>query len=311
MCRGAFVQNKLNFIRSITFSAILILSVFSLAAGGATDTASSDGTITITDNYDRSIILDGPAKTVVSLAPAITETVFALGHGDALVGKTSYCNYPPEASEVPAVGTLMEPDIEAIVALSPDIVIASTHFPKEALDNLENAGQKIAVFMGQESFDGVYDGVIRPVAKVLGDEKSGEKLISSMQKTVKKAENRVAKFKVHPTVYYVVGFGEGGDWTATGDTFIGEMIEMAGGKNIAADATGWSFNLETLVDSDPDIIIIPGWASGMFETTPVYSDLTAVKEGHVYVIDQDIVNRQGPRLADGFAELVNIIGTVN
>lgn len=195
--------------------------------------------------------------------------------------------------------------------MNPDIVIASTHFPKEAMDRLVAAGENVAVLMGQDSFQGAYDGVIRPVALILGDIDAGEVLIASMEATVDKALAVVAGFSRTPSVYYVVGFGEGGDWTAGGDTFISEMIDTAGGKNIAEDISGWSFSLEAIVDGDPDLILLPGWAEPIFKTAPVYSDLRAVKEGHTIAIDENAIVRQGPRLAEGFAGLVEAIGSVN
>ena len=88
------------------------------------------------------------------------------------------------------------------------------------------------------------------------------------------------------------------------------MIEMAGAVNIAADVSGWAFSIESIVDRDPDLILLPGWAEAIFVTTPIYSDLRAVGNGNVIAIDEDAIVRQGPRLADGFASLVDIIGSV-
>jgi len=289
----------------------MFFTVLPLAARGIGEEDTSASSITLVDHFGREINLDAPARRVVSLSPGITETVFALGYGDSLVGRTQYCDYPPEAASVPAVGSLMEPDLESIVALEPDIVIASTHFSKESLEQLVSAGLNVAVLMGQESFEGVYDGVIRPVSVILGDPAAGDKLVASMEATVDDALSRAAGFSRRPSVYYVVGFGEGGDWTAGGDTFISEMIEMAGGRNIAADVKGWSFSLEALVDGDPDLILLPGWAEPIFKTTPVYKDLRAVKEGNAIAIDENTIVREGPRLAEGFSSLVDAVGSVH
>jgi iron complex transport system substrate-binding protein len=204
----------------------------------------------------------------------------------------------------------MEPNVEAIVAAGPDLVIASTHFPQEALARLEEAGQTAAVLMGQESFQGTYDGVIRPAALLLGDIPAGESLIDAMERDRKKAAEKAAGFPRRASVYYVVGFGESGDWTAGGDTFIGEMIRQAGARNIAEDVNGWSFSIEALVERDPDLILIPAWADGIFQTSPIYKDLRAVKENHVRVIDENIIVRQGPRLAAGYTDLVDAVGSV-
>ncbi len=293
---------------------LIVIAAMPLTARGSSESvgnAESADAIVVTDHFGREVLLEKPAQTIISLSPGITETIFALGYGDRLIGRTSFCDYPPEALQVTPVGSLTEPDIEAIVALSPDIVIASTHFPEDVMNRLIAAGQKVAVLMGQESFQGVYDGVIRPASILVGDPDAGELLISLMQDTVTRALDTVAGFSENPSVYYVVGFGEGGDWTAGGDTFISEMIEMAGGKNIASDVNGWSFSIEAIVDRDPDLILVPGWAIDVFPVTPIYSDLRAVKNGSVVGIDENSIVRQGPRLADGFAELVDTIGSVN
>ncbi|MCK5735005.1 MAG: ABC transporter substrate-binding protein, partial [Spirochaetaceae bacterium] len=125
----------------IVFLLLTLIAVILVFARGSDDPVSQTGTITVTDHYGREVSLDSPAETIVSLSPGITETIFALGYGDRLLGRTSYCDYPPEAASIPSVGSLMEPDIEAITAISPDIVIASTHFPEDALDRLTAAGQ--------------------------------------------------------------------------------------------------------------------------------------------------------------------------
>lgn len=307
------LRTKILF-RSFFLVVITVASTLALSARGSDESpvsSSASSGITVTDHFDREVTLESPALTIVSLSPGITETVFALGYGDRLIGRTSYCDFPPEAATVTPVGSLTEPDIETIVALSPDIVIASTHFPQEVLTRLLDAGQNVAVLMGQESFEGVYDGVIRPVSLLLGDSEAGERLVASMELVVADAMKKASSLSRRPSVYYVVGFGEGGDWTAGGDTFISEMIEMAGGDNIAADVVGWSFSIESLVARDPDLILVPDWAMGIFPTTAIYSDLRAVTNDSVSAIDENSIVRQGPRLAEGFANLVDVIGSLN
>jgi len=303
--RGKFMSDffAVSNVRGLAAFIILLLQQFVSA-----EAVETEDRISIVDYYGALVVLDKSAESVVSLSPGITETIFAIGHGKLLVGRSAYCDYPPEAAGITVVGSIIEPNIELIVDLSPDIVIASTHFTREDFKRLTELGLKVVVLNGQESFGGVYDGVIRPVAALLGDLEAGEKLISSMQVTIAEAMEKVKRFSSNPTVYYVVGFGEGGDWTAGGDTFIGEMITLAGGKNIAEDVSGWSFNLESLVRRDPDIILIPPWAKELFPTTPVYSDLRAVQNGNVLVVDEKTISRQGPRTAKAFAGLVDTLG---
>ncbi|MDC7124259.1 MAG: ABC transporter substrate-binding protein [Spirochaetales bacterium] len=242
---------------------------------------------------------------VVSLAPNITEIIFALGKGDTLVGRTDYCNYPAETADIPSIGSIMEPNIEKIIELEPDLVIASTHAPEKAAELIEKAGIRVNYYYNEGSFEGVYN-LITSVAKDVGAESIAEKINADIKKRFAIVKNKAADIQNRPTVYYVVGFGDGGDWTAGGKTFIGQMIKAAGGSNIAEDLDGWSYSIEKIVENDPDIILISSSMKASFSTAPVYSDLSAVKNGKLYAINEDLINRPGPRIIEG-AELLNDI----
>ena len=247
-------------------------------------------------------------QRIVSLGPNITETLFALNREELLVGRTDYCDYPPEALDIPSVGTLTEPSLEKIVSLNPDLVIASTHVKAELLNTLEEAGISVLSVYSEEDFDGVYS-LIRQVADRIGAGDEGMKLTDEMRKTVALVQEEVAG-REKPVVYYVIGYGEYGDYTAGGNTFIGKMIEMAGGVNAAAELEGWRYSLEKLLVQDPDMLICSGNYGNIAEELSEaagYRDLTAVKEGRVYTIDNNKLDRQGPRLAEGLMDLAGII----
>ena len=263
--------------------------------------------ITVTDSYGREITLSSPVKTIVSAAPSITETVFALDKGDLLVGRTDYCDYPAQTASIQSIGSLMEPNIEKIAEINPDIVIASDHFKKESAEKLEDLSIKVLILKEDKTFEGVY-GTIRIIARITGAETRAEEIIAGMQQTVDDVKKAVAG-KDKPAVYYVIGFGEYGDYTAGGDTFIGQIIEMAGGDNIAKNVNGWSYSLESLVEADPYCIVISKYwnMKQNFVNAEGYKELTAVKEGRVYEIDSNLLDRQGPRLAEGLKALAAII----
>ena len=265
---------------------------------------------TFIDYYGRPVTVKANVNRVVSLAPGITETILALGHGSKLIGRTDFDDFSPEIQNVPSVGNMTQPAMEIILALSPDIVIASNHCPRSVVESLEQVNIDVAVLMAGTSFTSVYSGVIKPIAAILGDADSGDSLVREMELIRSTALEKADSFPYRPKVYYVVGFGEGGDWTAGGNTFIGDMIQAAGGDNIAQSVSGWSFSLEALVNADPDVIIISSTEVEKFSRTPIYSGLRAVNEDRLIGIDEDIVVRQGPRLAEGFSSLVNAIGTV-
>ncbi len=263
--------------------------------------------ITVIDSFDRSVTIPKPAIRVVSTAPSVTETIFALGKGNILKGRTDYCDYPAEAQNVPSIGSLREPDIEAIAELNPDIVIASTHFTKESLDKLTALSIPVVVLADQDSFEGAYC-TIEDISRLIGAEIEGNRLITDMKTTVDSVKNAV-RGKDKPSIYYVIGFGEYGDFTAGGDTFINQIITMAGGNNIAAGIQGWSFSLEQIVDSDPDILVCSKFwdAKDSIMGANGYRDLRAVKNGNLFEIDNNMLDRQGPRLAEGLKALAKIL----
>lgn len=259
------------------------------------------------DSYDREVTIDKEPERVISIAPSITETIFALGKGDKLVGRTDYCDYPADASKVQSIGNLTDPNIEKIVELKPDVVIVSTHFKKENIDKLEGLGIKVVSIYGEESFDGVYD-TINKVAEILNAKTEGDKLVSDMKAKVEAVTKKVKDLS-KPSVYYVVGYGKYGDFTATKETFISEAIGMAGGENAAKDAEGWKYSLEKLVEKNPDILVCDNKndTKAGIEAANGYKDLKAVKEGKLLEIDSNLLNRQGPRLADGLEALAKLI----
>ncbi len=261
----------------------------------------------IEDGHNRVIEIEEEPARIISLAPSITEAIYAVGAGDKLIGRTDYCDYPVEASEVESIGSLRSPNIEKIAELEPDLVIASTHFSDEVLKKFDELEIKVIVLIAQESFDGVYE-IIEKTGLVLNKNQEAYDLVSEM-KTEVTALLELVKSVEKKDVYYVVGFGQYGDYTATGDTFIHNMLEMAGGNNVAKDAEGWVYSIEKLVEQDPEILIVTNkWdAATELKATAGYIDLTSVTEEKLFGINEDFLNRQGPRLVQGLKALIEII----
>lgn len=282
-------------------------SVASQTAATDTTAKKTNYPMTIKDSYDREVVIDKQPQRVISIAPNITETIFALEAESVLVGRTEYCDYPPETSKIESVGTIQEPSIEKIAELKPDLVIASTHFSKDTLTKLEELKIPTVVLYGEESFEGVYE-TISKVGNILNSNEKAELLILDMKKKVEDVKKAV-EGKDKPKVYYVIGYGKSGDYTAGNNTFIGQLLEMAGAENAAADVTDWKYSLERLIEKNPEIMICPsvgGYKQGL-EATNGYKDLDAVKNKKLYEIDENLINRQGVRLADGLVELAKII----
>lgn len=286
---------------------VLFLIYFALHMNPGRGREDKGSSLKFEDSYHRVISIDKIPSRVVSIAPNITEIIFALGKEEVLVGRTEYCDYPVEAGRIASIGSITEPNIEKIVELNPDIVIASSHFQKETLKKLENLGLKVIIFKEEESFNGLYQ-LIGQVGRLLGAEGKAAQLVADLQKRVTDITVKVANFS-KPKVYYIVFYGDGVFFTAGKDTFIGNMLEMAGGVNGAADSKGWQYSIEKIVEKDPEILICSKYyhSKDIIRKTPGFKDLKAVQEGRLLEIDNNLLDRQGPRLAEGLETLARLL----
>ena len=297
--------------KHLLFPLFLIFSIVSLFAQPATE-VTSNTYLSYIDSREVTISLDSQVTRVVSLSPNISETIYALGGQDLLVGRTDYCNYPEAITSVPSVGDLMSPSIEKIISLEPDIVLVSTLGQNQTIESLENSGITVAYINKSQSMEGTFS-LIEDVGLLLDKNDEAKAIIEEMKEEINQVITRVSPLE-KVSVYYVAGFGQWGDFTATGDTFIHEMIEIAGGTNIAKNASNWTFSLEELLANDPEIIILPPTWGATFEETKeafesyeAYQSLSALKNGAIFSADSDTLNRQGPRSAHAVTMLSNII----
>lgn len=318
-----------NLLRNkLAASFMVLVLVFGMTGCGSKDTGSSEDItaeeissteateseastagatvypVDITDSNGDVITLDSEPEKVISVAPNLTEIMYALDAEGKLVGRSDYCDYPAEVSDIESVGSIQTPDMEKIISLDPDVVIVSTHFDEENAKKLEELDIPVITFYEETDVIGVYD-MIETLGTVINRNAEAADCVAEMKETIKSVEDAVSGLEA-PTVYYVVGYGEYGDYTAGGDTFTGGMLAMAGGDNIAKDVSGWSITLEELVEADPSIIIINESMKEDFINSPNYSDLTAVKEGKVYTLDTNMLDRQGCRNAEGIKALAEI-----
>lgn len=294
--------------KKLSLLMLAIMITFTLMACTSKENKKEDAKkgVKITDSYDREVSLEKIPERIVSLSPGATETIFALGKEAALVGRSDYDDYPKEALNITSVGGIQDPNVEKIAELKPELVIAGAHFPKETVKKLEDLGVKVAVLYGAENFDGAYKN-ITDISSLLNAMDKGQKIVDDMKKKVSEVEAKVNSLS-KPKIYYVVGYGKT-DFTAGGDTFIGQIIEKAGGDNVAKDVKGWSYSFEKIVENKPELLVV----SDKFDTKKTlvaaerYKDLPAVKDGKVYEIDDNMLSRQGPRQADGLEALAKIL----
>jgi len=263
--------------------------------------------LTVIDSFGREVTIESEPMKIISLSPAVTEIVYALGRSDRLIARTDYCNYPQEVVEIESIGQIMDPNIERIVELEPDIAIAAAHFQMDTLKKLEEAGIKVVIVYGEDSFEGAYFA-IEELGKILNAQGAASQIVADMKATVEEVTQKVAG-RERPSVYYVVGFGEWGDYTAGRDTFIGKLLEMAGAKNAADDVEGWSYSLEKLIEKNPDYIICSKDDNHreQLKTAEGYKTLDAIVNDRILEIDKNKLERQGPRIAEGLREIAEYL----
>lgn len=238
------------------------------------------------------------AKKIVSLAPSITEILFTIGAGDLVVGRTKYCTYPAETAKVPSVGTLYEPNVETILDLEPDTVIAATHMNEEVLAMLEKAKISTLTQASPAKISEIYT-LIAQLGKLTGKNFEARAVISSMKSKEERITSIVKSIPAsqRKTVYYVVGTGKS-EYSAGRQTFIHEILTDAGCINVAADVDKWNYSLEKLIEHDPQIIIGADYSYDTMKGSSNYSSLSALKNGSFVTVNTDIFSIPGPRVMD-------------
>lgn len=296
-------MRKKAFVLSLPFTplqflSLLLILLLSACSGQQKQTAVLD---TVTDDYGRRVVVPAQPQRVVSLSPAVTEILFALGAQDLLVGRTDYCVYPPEAEAIPSIGGISNLNIESILSLKPDLVISGSMVGKKVTDQMDAMGTPMVCVIEKNKFEALYDN-ITAIGKLVGKERAADSLNALMRERVNAlvgdAAGCVSTDATTPKVYYVVGFGAGGNFTAGGNTFINDIIRLAGGRNIAEGIEGWNYSLEALMKEDPDYIIVRREDSAAFCGMKPYNRLSAVKKGHVIGIVSGTLDLQVPRNID-------------
>ncbi len=288
----------------------IIVCALLLAACSANQQTSPEGPVTreLTDDAGRRVSLPAQVNRVISLAPNLTEIVFAVGGGDRLVGRTSYCDYPAEAKAVAEVGDTLHPSLERIIALRPQVVLISTASQLEIFSQqLHN--QNIAVFVTDpHDLDGVFR-TIEQVGEIVGQKQQAQLVVQKLRERANAVEEAV-KGKPPVRVFYQVS-GEPLH-TIGRDAFITDLLRRAGGISVTADVPGaWPrFSDESALAARPDAIILPtGGSMGAANSavTDALRQSPAVLSGRVYKINDDHLARPGPRSLDGLEAMARAL----
>ncbi len=263
---------------------------------------------TVTDELNRSVAIVANPKRIISLAPNLTEMLFALGLGDRVIGVTSYCDYPPAAKTKEKVGDTLTPNLERIIALKPDLVFVTTSSQLEKITRQLNQLQ-IPVYVTNPRSVSEVLASIQHLGDVTGATAQAEKLHSELTARINAVTSRVAAqpkpkalFLVQDTPLLVAG----------SDTFLHDLVTLAGGTSITPDVKGYpQFSRETAIARAPEVIIDPGRPENKALADSVlrkdYATTPAIKQNRIIHIDPDLTNRPGPRLIEGLEQLARAL----
>ncbi len=285
----------------------MVLAVPAAAQTGMPAQAAPPGRIEVTDEVGRRISVSLPVRRIVSLAPNLTETIYALGAEDRLVGVTDYCDYPPEARQKARVGGAVNPSIEQIVALKPDLVLAQavSMNRRETVDALERLG--IPVYSANSnSVEGILAST-RHIAELIGASERSAELLKNLRARLDEMKRRLDGRPARRVLFVV--------WidplvTVGRQTFIADALRLAGAESVAETDQDWPrFSLEEVVRLQPEFLIFADSHSETVRTTvedlstrPGWRGLDALRNRRIAIIS-DAINRPAPRLIEALEEL--------
>lgn len=276
------------------------------------DTREIQSGISLTDARGKTIPLQNPAIKVVSLLPSLTEYIFELDQGHLLIGRSDWCRYPEEALEVEVVGNLDKAVDERLVALKPDVVLVSKMMQKEQVQHLESLGLTVVVFDHQN-----WDTILRDLevlGKILGTEGDVKTLVAWISRKREIVRREIESLENSNPISTAVLYSLEPLHTAGAGTFVDELITISGGSNVAAELDSpWpTLSMEGLLQKQPEVILIASEAGADGDLIgniqglamdPVWSQLNAIKNNRVYLVDGDTITIPGPRQVVALAQI--------
>lgn len=269
--------------------------------------------IRVTDDVGKVFALDGPPKRIISLAPNITEILFALGLGDRIVGVTRYCDYPAEARMKEKIGGFLDPDVERIKALGPDIVIAFRGNPLSVLRKLEEIGVPLFTLDIKNELASV-PHMIALIGAATGRAAEAARLNAGLALKLDRITAALASVQGKPRIFLSL---EGlGLWTFGRDSYFNDLLARAGAVSVTAgvDKRWFEYGRESLIRDDPDAFVILAGSETNFRRSADWfrsqtglRDLKAVRTGRILFLEQNAASRFGPRLYDALEALARLL----
>jgi iron complex transport system substrate-binding protein len=297
---------RISHMLNYRFMVIFLLAAISLGVFVVTPSFAR----TVTDQLERTVTVPDEPRRIVSLAPNITEIIFALGQERRLIGVTRYSDFPPEANKLPKVGSYVHLDLEKIVALKPDLCIAiKDGNPIAVAKRLESL--KIPVYaVNPKNLETIMQTVLE-IGGLINAEKEADLLVQNMDLRIQKIKSLVSNVAHRPRVFFQIGVSP---IVSVGThTFIHGLIVLAGGTNLAEGSISYPrFSREQVLALSPEVIIITSMArEAVFEQVKAewnkWPDLPAVRNQRIFLEDSNFFDRPTPRLVDGLELLVRLI----
>ncbi|MBN2198564.1 MAG: ABC transporter substrate-binding protein [Candidatus Aminicenantes bacterium] len=267
----------------------------------------------VKDDLGHEFRLGAPPRRIVSLAPNVTEILFALRLGENVVGVTRYCDFPAEASAVEKIGGLADPDLEKIQSLEPDLVLAYRGNPLEAVRKLRDLGLPVFVLDAGSKMEHL-PALVSRIGAVTGKQTEAEALALRLKKDMDGVRNRLDRCASRVRAFLLLS-GEG-LWTCGSQSYVHDILDQASAVNVAAGIRrSWApFSVEGLLAEDPDVLILMAGSRKVFGETasrikndPRLRHLKAVRRNRLVPLDENKASRFGPRLVEAFAELARAL----
>jgi len=266
--------------------------------------------INVVDDTGRNVTLSRTAQRIISMAPNLTELLFHIGAGSQTVGVVEYSDFPEEVQGIPAIGTSSQFDIEAILALQPDLLVAwYSGNPAEDLTKLEDLG--LVIFRSEPRTLNDVASLMKRLGKLAGHIETGEQLASDFLASTDSIRDDYQR-RTNLQVFYQIWSDP--IYTLNGDHLISRLIENCGGTNIfyALETLAPVVSTESVIQRNPDVIIAGGYGGltpKWLETWNQWSSIKAVKSKNLYTVDTDQISRMGPRIVEGMQALCEVINT--
>ncbi|MER2106487.1 MAG: ABC transporter substrate-binding protein [Solibacillus sp.] len=255
----------------------------------------------VVDDRQKEVTFASVPETIVSLQPSNTEILFALGVGDRIIGATAYDTYPEQALEIERISDIITVDLERVVQLEPDVVIAYDTLDEAQIAQLETLGLNVFLIESATTLEAVYSDITQ-LAQVMQVEDKGAAIVSAIQAQIAGVQEEIAPYQNSRAVYYEVSPAPD-IWTAGSETFQQELLSAAGINNLFADQTDWfQVSEEEVITRNPAVIMTTANylddPIGELKTRNGWESVTAIQTGALHLVDDDLFSRPATRVGD-------------